>query len=105
MVVVELAEVHVNDIGTLFKLTLTDDSVAVDISGATTKQIKLKKPDGTVLTKTAIFTTDGTDGKMFYQTIADDIDVTGEWQIQGYVVLATGTWYTSVHSFRVFENL
>ncbi len=105
MVVVELAEVHLNDIGTLFRLELTDGDIAVDISGATTKQIKLKKPDGTVLTKAAVFSTDGTDGKMFYQTISGDIDETGEWLIQGYVVLGTGTWNTSVHAFRVFENL
>lgn len=105
MSVIELAEVHKNDIGTLFRLEITDGGVVVDISSATTKQILLKKPDGTLLTKAANFSSDGTDGKMFYQTVDADLDQTGVWSIQGKVVLTSGTWHTSKHEFKVFENL
>ena len=48
---------HVSDIGTIIQITITEDGVALDISSATTKEIILKKPSGTLLTKTATFTT------------------------------------------------
>lgn len=105
MTVIELAEVHKGDIGTVFRLTLTDDGVAVDISGATTKQIIFEKPDGSLLTKAATFTSDGTNGMMFYAMLADELDQAGVWKIQGVVVLAGGTWRTSTHEFKVHENL
>ena len=36
-------EIHVNDVGTKFLVTVTDGSIAVDISSATTKQLIIKK--------------------------------------------------------------
>ena len=45
-------EIHKNDIGTLFKLTVKDeDSSVVNLSSASTKEILIEKPDTTVLTK------------------------------------------------------
>lgn len=94
--------INVGDVVT-FRVTVTDqDGSAVDVSGASTKQIKLRKPSGTVLTKTASFTTDGSDGKIEYQTANTDLDVAGVWGIQAYVV---GTGYensTRADSFRVY---
>ena len=56
-------EIRVGDIGTKFQVTVKDGASVVDISSATsTKQIILKKPDGTTLTKSATFSSDGTDG-------------------------------------------
>jgi hypothetical protein len=98
-------EIHVGDIGTVITVTLKDDTTAVDISGATTKTIYLSKPDGTVLAKGATFTSDGTNGKMYYATLAGDLDQPGHWQIQAKVVLATGTWYSDVSTFDVEDNL
>ena len=60
-------EIHVGDIGTVFTLTIKDGSSVIDLSGATTKQIILRKPDRvTSSTKTASFVTDGSDGKIKY---------------------------------------
>jgi len=98
-------EIHVGDIGTVFKGTVMDDTVAVDISGATTKQIILKKPSGEKLTKTAIFVTDGSDGQIAYTTISGDLDEPGGWEIQAKVILASGTWYSDVGNFDVHPNL
>ena len=36
-------EIHVNDVGTQFLVTVTDGSRAVDISSATTKELIIKK--------------------------------------------------------------
>ena len=82
-------EVHVGDIGTIFRATMYDGSTVLDISGASTLQLIFAKPDGTTLTKTAVLTNDGTDGIMEYITVDGDLDTKGDWKIQGYVALYT----------------
>ncbi len=104
--IVIIEEVHQEDIGTIIEVTVKNGSVVVDISAATTLSIFLKKPvSATVLTKTGVLTTDGTDGKMQYTTISGDLDEEGVWQIQGYVVTAAGEWRTNIKDMSVFSNL
>jgi len=98
-------EIHVGDIGTVLVVTIKDGTTTIDISSATTKQIILTAPDGGKLTKAASFTTDGTDGKMQYATVAGDLDEAGWWKLQGRVVLAAGTWSTDITRFEVHQNL
>lgn len=98
-------EVHVGDIGTVFRLTIYDDTTLANLSGATTKQILFSKPSGMLLTKTAVFTTDGTDGKIQYVTVAGDLDEAGQWTIQGYLVLSTWTGHTDKHHLSVYANV
>lgn len=98
-------EIHVGDIGTVFELTIQDDNSAIDVSGATTKNIVFKKADGTTVTQAASFTSDGTDGKIRYAVVADDLDVAGEWSIQGHIVIPAGTWYTDIGFFTLHDNL
>lgn len=101
-----LEEIHKGDIGTVLEVTLKNGASIVDISGATTKEIKLKKPiTGTVLTKPGIFTTDGTDGKIRYITISGDLDEIGVWQVQAHVVLSTGDWHSDIKNMSVFDNV
>ena len=98
-------ELHLNDIGTQFLLTVTDGSTAVNISSATTKQIIIKKPSGTKITANTAFSSDGTDGKMFYNTVVDDLDEAGSYKLQGKVIISDGTFYTDITSFKVHRNL
>ena len=98
-------EIHVNDVGTQFLVTVTDGSSAVDISSATTKELIIKKPSGTKLTKATSFNTDGTDGKMIYNIASDDLDEAGSYKLQGKVVISDGTFYTDIHTFKVHRNL
>jgi len=99
-------EIHLGDVGTVFVGTVTDDTGhVVDISGATTKQLTFKKPNGSKATKAATFMTNGTDGKMQYTAVDGDVDQVGGWKLQGKVVLPSGTWYTDVHRFDVHANL
>ncbi len=99
-------EIHKGDIGTVIEITLKNGATPVDISGATTKSIKLKKPvSATVLTKAAAFTTDGTDGKLQHTTISGDLDEVGVWEVQAYVVLAGGTWSSNIVDMSVFDNV
>lgn len=98
-------EIHVGDVGTIFEVTVTDSGVAVDISAATTKQIIFAKPDGTIVVKDAVFVGTGTDGKLKYTTIANDLDLKGDWRLQVKVVLPSGTWKSDIQEFKVYLNL
>ena len=103
-------QAHVNDIGTIFRVTVYDmtstgGTTVADISTATTKQFTFKRPDGTTFTKTAVFTTDGTDGDIQYLSVDGDLNVSGTWHLQAYVVTPAGNWKTDVGHFRVYENL
>lgn len=98
-------EVHVGDIGTEFRCTIQDCPSSLDLSSATTKQIKFKKPSGERLVKNASFYTDGSDGIIKYTTVSGDIDECGRWQLQGFVVLGDSQYHTDVKFFRVFRNV
>jgi hypothetical protein len=98
-------EIHKDDIGTRFQVTIMDGSSVVDVSTATTKQIILRKPDETNLTKDASFYTDGTDGIITYTTTEGDLDVAGVWQIQAYIIIGSNKWHTDIGTFRVYPNL
>lgn len=99
--------IHLNDIGTeLVVLVVEDDGTTpVDLSAATVKQIKLKPPGGTLLTKTAVLDTTGTNGLMKYVTVSGDLSAVGPWQIEGYVETAAGKWNTDIDGFTVLPNL
>lgn len=98
-------EIHINDIGTIFTITVKDGSSSVDISSSSTKQVIIKKPGGAKLTKDAAFVTDGTDGQIKYTIVSGDLDEAGTYKLQGYLVISDGTFYTDITSFKVYRNL
>lgn len=98
-------EAHLNDEGTRLEITVKDCEEVLDLSDATVKQILLKKPGGTLLTKSVSFVTDGTDGRVYYTTLAGDLDEKGLWKVQVHVELPTGTWNSSIENLYVHENL
>tara|TARA_B100001094_G_scaffold220255_1_gene214297 strand:+ start:1128 stop:1433 length:306 start_codon:yes stop_codon:yes gene_type:complete len=99
------SEVHVNDVGTKFLATIKDDGVAVDISTATSITMIFKKPDDELMQKAGTLDSDGTDGKVYYSTLAGDLDEAGLYKLQAKVILSTGTYYTDIYSFKVHCNL
>lgn len=99
------SEIHEGDIGTKLLVTVTDDGSVVDISSASSLSIFIRKPNGTILTRTGVLETDGTDGKMYYITVSGDLDKAGNYKIQGQVVLPAGSYYTSTATFKVHCNL
>lgn len=92
-----------NDIGTRITLTLKEDGVVVNIGSASTKQIKVKKPSGEVVTRTGAFTTDGTDGKLYCTIDTTDLDEVGKYLARMYLVLGTWTGHSSAFRFDVDE--
>jgi hypothetical protein len=104
-------EIHKNDIGTVFEITVKEcdidgNEVVVDISSVTTKKICFLKPNKSVLTVDAVFKTDGSDGILKYVTVADDLNVAGSWQKQAFLVFpATGSWRSTLVDFTVVDNI
>jgi hypothetical protein len=98
-------EIHVDDVGSKLLITVYDNDEVVDISDAVVLNIFIKKPDGVLLTKYATLENDGTDGKMYYLTEDGDLDIAGNYKIQGKVVITGGTYYTSTGTFKVHCNL
>lgn len=102
----EKKEVHVGDIGTVFRLTLKEDDVVVDISAATVKKLIFELPDGTSVEKTAAFTTDGTDGKIEWPAPTGFLTPGGMWKLQARVEYSNGDkWSSSIVEIRVYPNL
>lgn len=98
-------QIRVGDVGTQLELEVLEDSVAVDISGATTQDITLRRPDGTSVTQAGTFTTDGIDGKIHILTQAGDLSMEGTYMIQAHIALTTWDGYSSIGEFEVHENL
>lgn len=74
---------HVGDLLTV-RVAVTESGASLDISAATLKQIKFRKPDGTVVTKTAT-TVGGEPSKIEYTFAADELDQAGYWKAQPYL--------------------
>ena len=98
-------DIHVGDIGTRFIVTIEEDGSFVDISTASVKEIFLKARNGLLKTFTAGFISDGTDGKIFYDTLTGDLDEEGSWTIQARVVFSGGDWKSKKKGFFVHGNL
>lgn len=91
-------DTYVND---TVRITVDAD---LDLSGYATLQIRYQKPDGTKGCWTATIDP-GDDERMYYDCIYGDLDVAGEWIIQGIAVDAgvrlTGRWC----SFDVYDPI
>jgi hypothetical protein len=74
----------------------------IDISAASTKQIKYKKPDGTTGNWTA--TLQGTT-QLKYQMDNDDLNIAGMWTFQAYVVIGGLDAYGGLLSIEVKQTI
>ena len=99
------SEIHVDDVGTRFLITIKEDNTVVDISTADALNIYIRKPDDTLLARSGILYTDGTDGKLYYDIAAGDLDMAGYYKLQGRVSISTSTYYTNVYDFQVHCNV
>ena len=97
--------IQVNAINLIVELEIREGYSALDISSASTKQIIIKKPDDSVITNTTGFSTDGKDGLIYYKTVTGDLSVSGTYEVQGYIVMATFTGYSTINTFEVYDNL
>lgn len=104
-------EIRVNDTGTTLEVEITEwDKVTntyipVDISAATLKDIVIKRPDGSTVIVSALFTTTGVDGLIYIITATGHLPISGTYYIQGNIALATWVGSSSIGDFIVHENL
>jgi hypothetical protein len=96
---------HLGDYGFAITIIMTEGGTAKDISTASTKQFVFKKPDASTATKTAIFTTDGTNGSLYYTVETGFLNQIGAWQVQAVATFAAALWHSDVATFNVTENL
>jgi len=75
---------YVADIGTAIIL-----DCGQDVSSATVRTIEAMKPDGTVVTWTAIAS--GLNAIRF-DTLIGSLDQAGKWKLQAHVTMPTGKW-------------
>lgn len=99
------SEIHLNDVGTRFLATIKDNGEVVNVSGAPYINFTFKKPDDSLISRSATIYTDGTDGKIYYDTVSGDLDQAGLYKLQGQVALTSGTFYTDIYTFQVYCNL
>lgn len=93
---------------TRFIATIVEDGSAVNVSSATAKKMIFKKADGTTSIETAEFLTDGSDGKIYYDSATGFLTPPGSWTRQGYVILVsprTGKYYSETKGFIVRSNI
>lgn len=101
-----MCEFHVDDVGVELVLEVVDcDDVAIDVSAATSILFFLQKPGGSVVQKTGSLDTTGVDGKIVYETEADDLDEAGVWHVQGKVTIGGKPFGTEIVSFTVASNI
>lgn len=80
--------------------------LAMDISTSSAQQFVIIKPSGENDTVGATFTTDGTDGKIYYDSVADTFDEPGTYRCQALITYVDGTIYRSdAKTFRVNRSL
>lgn len=79
--------------------------VPIDISATTVKQLIFRKPDGTVVTKTAEFTTNGEDGALEWETAAGDVEPWGTYYVQPKIAIPGFSGRGQRVPFEVLKNL
>ena len=102
------SEIHLDDIGTRFLMTVKDDGVAANISGVdgeSVYQVNFRKPSDTIINRVPTLVDAGVSGVMYYDTVAGDFDEAGHYKLQAKVAIPSGTFYTDIYTFKVHCNL
>jgi len=94
-----------SSIGVTIETTVKENGVAISIASASTKNFKVLKPSGSVVTWAGSFVTDGTDGKLKYVTLTNDLDELGVYRFQVEFVIGSFNGRTEVGEFTVQENV
>jgi hypothetical protein len=89
-------------VGEIGKTIILD--CGVDVSAATSTKIKVKKPDGTIVTWNAdVYTISGVTNYLKYVTVSGDFDQAGQYEVQAYVTIGGYTGYGLTSRFEVYE--
>lgn len=93
-------KIYVGDIGTAIVLNL-----GVDLTDATSPELHVQKPDGTIVTwPGAIFTIDSARNFIRYVTTLGDLSLPGKYKVQGHVSIGGWSGHTETVTFTVYEE-
>ena len=93
-----MGKIYIGDIGTRLRTTLN-----TNITGYSSIKYKIKKPNGTILTKTCS-PEDIENGIVYYDTILDDLDEVGSYSIQLEIIFTNGNKNSSeTKPFLVYD--
>jgi hypothetical protein len=92
-----------NDYGVAIDLDVIGaDCLPHDLTPATTVEYEFRKPDGTIVTKTATkINSPGLDGKLRYLVEAGLLNVVGTWSYRGKITIPSGVYRTEQVQFSV----
>jgi hypothetical protein len=102
------SQIHQNDIGTRFLITVKDDGIPVNISGvdgSSIHQLSFRKPSDTVIYRAATLQDYGVSGVMYYDSLPGDLDEAGVYKLQAKVIIPSGTYNTDIYTFKVHRNI
>jgi len=101
----ETTKIRVGSINVRITFEIQEDCLPLDISTASSKTIVIRKPDGINITVAAIFSTDGTDGLIYYDSVNGDFDSAGTYKVQAIIIIGSGTYPSDIKTFSVACNL
>jgi len=105
-----MAEIYVGSAGWIMRPHFIDENGDdIDVSTATTLQVKIEKPDGADVAKdlgaSAYGDGDLTDGWADYTVEVGLIVMAGDWKAQAYAVTPSRVIPTKPHTFTVKGNI
>ena len=88
---------YVDEVGSIIIV-----NTGIDLSGASTHQLKVKKPDGTTVTWNAsVYSVGSNPNYLKYTSVSGDLDQAGEYKVQPYVVLSSWSGCGETSRFNV----
>lgn len=94
-----------NDTGTRLEIEVKDKGSAKDISAASVYTVNIERPSGSTTVNNGTFTTDGTDGKFYYDTASGTFSEVGEYGIMGTITISSNTHRTRRDTFEVEDTI
>jgi len=98
-----MVDIRVGDIGTQFLFTVrnSSDSSLINISNYSNRTVTFIKPNGDQITVSGTLYTDGTDGKLFYNSVSGNIDQIGFWRARVTLSSSGNLFNTDYYRFTV----
>jgi len=96
-------KIYVGDIGTAFRLIMTDPDTnqPIDISTASSLNISVKKPNGTI--ENWVAQNGANIGEVEHIAIAGDLDIAGNYQLQAIVALPSWSGRSETAATTIYQ--
>lgn len=96
-----MSQIFSNDIGTVIIL-----DTETDLTGLTDQKILLKRPNGSIVAKTAtVVDADPTKGKITFTSVTGDWLQVGVYSIQAKITFGSKIFYGTISNFTVLDTL